>query len=172
MSYTYRYPRPAVTADSVVLAWEAGKLSVLLVERKHPPYRGCWAFPGGFMEMEETAGECAVRELQEETGVVAPFVRQIGAFSAVGRDPRGRVVTVAFYTLLTGGKAVASAGDDAAAAAWYGLDELPALAFDHAEILEAAVERLQEALRGGAGLPGCTPRQAADVQEWLVKHWK
>lgn len=147
MSYTYKYPRPAMTADSIVFTWNGEKLAVLLIKRKNPPYRGAWAFPGGFMEMSETAEACAFRELKEETGIVAPFLRQVGAFTAVDRDPRGRIVSVAYYTWTDSQEKTVRAGDDAARAAWFALDGLPSLAFDHQEILTVALERFKEDLR-------------------------
>ena len=112
--YTYDYPRPAVTADCVVFANDAKEgLSVLLVERGREPYKGCWAFPGGFLQMDETAEECALRELKEETGfdAVVELLEQLGCFSDVNRDPRGRVITIAYYALLKRG--VVKGGDDA-----------------------------------------------------------
>ena len=104
--YTYDYPRPAVTADCVVFANDAKEgLSVLLVERGREPYKGCWAFPGGFLQMDETAEECALRELKEETGfdAVVELLEQLGCFSDVDRDPRGRVITIAYYALVKRG---------------------------------------------------------------------
>jgi 8-oxo-dGTP diphosphatase len=98
--YTYDYPRPALTADAVVFAYQQEKLYVLLIQRGQAPFKGKWAFPGGFMDMDETTRECAIRELGEETGLVISDLEEVGAFSKVDRDPRGRVVTVAYYTLL------------------------------------------------------------------------
>ena len=141
--YTYRYPRPAVTADAVVFAPNKdGRLCVLLVLRGGEPYRGCWAFPGGFMNMDEDAESCAIRELKEETGIDVAHLEQVGAFSSVDRDPRGRVVTVAYCALLNRPSAV-SAGDDAAEARWFQVDALPPLAFDHSEIMTAAMEKIR-----------------------------
>ena len=135
--FTYKYPRPAVTADCVVFAQVKDQVKVLLIERGDEPCKGMWAIPGGFMNMNETAEEAAVRELKEETGIELTKVEQIGAFSKVDRDPRGRVITVAFYAVI--GKAVKAVGqDDARRAKWFPLTKLPALAFDHAEILAAA----------------------------------
>ncbi len=136
--FTYKYPRPAVTADCVVFAQVKDQVKVLLIERGDEPCKGMWAIPGGFMNMDETAEEAAVRELKEETGIELTKVEQIGAFSKVDRDPRGRVITVAFYAVI--GKAVKAVGqDDARRAKWFPLTKLPALAFDHAEILAAAM---------------------------------
>ena len=101
MKYTYKYPRPAVTADCVVITKEAAP-KVLLILRKADPYQGCWAFPCGFMEMDETTEQCAIRELQEETGLVVSEVQQIGAYSKVDRDPRGRSITAAYLIRVDG----------------------------------------------------------------------
>ena len=137
MGYTYKYPRPAVTADVVVVTREA-EPRVLLIERGGEPYKGCWAFPGGFMEMDETTEQCALRELKEETGLNVQGARQIGAYSKVDRDPRGRTITVAYLAVID--EAVAVAGlDDAAEARWFGIDNLPPLAFDHDEIMRDAL---------------------------------
>ncbi len=139
--YTYKYPHPAVTADMVVLAHDGNDAKILLIERKNEPCRGLWAFPGGFMNIDETADDAARRELQEETGLQVGKIYQVGAFSQVDRDPRERVVTIAFYTVLPAIRA-ASGSDDAARAQWFSLHELPPLAFDHAEILQAALARM------------------------------
>ena len=135
-SYTYEYPRPMLTADCVVVRHRA---EVLLVRRGNEPYKGCWALPGGFMEMDETIEHCAVRELQEETGIVVSedMIRLIGVYSAPGRDPRGRTVTAA-YSIDVADSMVATAGDDATEVRWWPLEELPPLAFDHNEIITAA----------------------------------
>lgn len=139
--YTYNYPRPAVTADCVVFCRDDGRLSVLLIERGNDPCKGMWAFPGGFMEMDETAEACARRELMEETGLAVGDIHQVGAFTKVDRDPRGRVITVAFYTLTA--KAPVAGADDAAKARWWPVEALPPLAFDHADILSKALECLE-----------------------------
>ncbi len=139
--YHYRYPHPAVTADCVIFGFDGENLNVLLVRRGLDPYKGCWALPGGFMRMDESAEECARRELLEETGLNTAYVRQLRAYSAPDRDPRERVVTVAFYALVS--LADVRGGDDAAEAAWFGLDELPQLAFDHAQILADAIAELR-----------------------------
>lgn len=140
--YCYQYPRPEVTADDVVWGWQNGEAHVLLIRRGKEPFRGCWALPGGFMEMDESAEACAMRELKEETGLCVLSVRQVGTFSAPERDPRGRVVTVAFYAFADMRQELVRAGDDAAEAG--GLpSRLPSLAFDHREILEAAFRQVR-----------------------------
>lgn len=143
MSYTYRYPHPAVTADCLVFAPNAhGDTCILLIERKQPPCQGQWAFPGGFMNIDETADEAAQRELAEETGLHVTKVQQVGAFTAVDRDPRERVITIAYYTELDAVQPVCGL-DDARQARWFPLNELPPLAFDHAEILQRALRLRQ-----------------------------
>lgn len=175
MSYIYKYPRPAVTADSVVFTWSAGKIAVLLIARKNPPYRGAWALPGGFMEMDETAEACALRELKEETGLQVPFLRQIGAFSAVDRDPRERTVTVAFYTFVDKQGIPVMAGDDADCVAWFALNDLPVLAFDHHEIIAVAADRFDEEIRktaeeGKCLFPDLTSTNTGRIQECLMRY--
>ena len=138
MSYTYKYPRPSVTADCIVITREA-EPKVLLIQRGGEPFKGCWAFPGGFMEMDETTEQCAIRELEEETGLKIHEVCQIGAYSKVDRDPRGRTITVAYLALVDAPLPVKGL-DDAAKAQWFPLSALPALAFDHADILQDAIK--------------------------------
>lgn len=137
MAYTYKYPRPAVTADCVVVTREK-EPQVLLIQRGNPPFKGCWAFPGGFMNMDETTEQCAIRELEEETGLKVSELQQIGAYSKVDRDPRGRTVTIAYLVRVD--KPVAVIGqDDAAQAEWWPLSALPQLAFDHEDIMRDAL---------------------------------
>ncbi len=137
MTYTYKYPRPAVTADCIVITKEADA-KVLLIQRGDDPYKGCWAFPGGFMNMDETTEQCAIRELEEETGMKVTGLRQIGSYSKVDRDPRGRTVTVAYLVVID--KPLPVIGqDDAAQAEWWPLSSLPKLAFDHDEIMADAI---------------------------------
>ena len=136
MSYEYKYPHPAVTVDCVVFTADD---KVLLIQRKNEPCKGRWAFPGGFMNIDETAERAVVRELAEETTIVISEtdVFQIGAYTAVDRDPRERVITIAYFAEIE--KPVKVKGsDDASTARWFSLDNLPSLAFDHAEILEDA----------------------------------
>src|SRR4051812_28558211 len=133
MSYTYKYPRPAVTVDSVVfgLDLEAEDLKVLLIKRKGEPFAGQWAFPGGFVEMDETLEASAKRELKEETGISHLYLEQLYTFGDPGRDPRERTVSVAYYALVKMSDHVPKAADDAKAVAWHSAARPPKLAFDH-----------------------------------------
>ena len=137
MAYTYKYPRPAVTADCIVITREA-EPKVLLIQRGNPPFKGAWAFPGGFMDTNETTEECAIRELEEETGLRLSKIQQIGAYSKVDRDPRGRTVTVAYLAIVDEPVTV-TGQDDAAQAEWFPIDALPPLAFDHEDIMRDAI---------------------------------
>ena len=141
--YTYKYPHPAVTTDCVIFGYDAKEgLSILLVERGGEPYKGCWAFPGGFMQMDEDADTGARRELKEETGLEAAHIEQFGCFTDVNRDPRERVITIAYFALVK--KSEVKGGDDAADARWFPIGEIPPLAFDHDRILRVALSRLKE----------------------------
>ena len=131
--YSYKYPHPSVTTDCVIFGFDGTKLQVLLVERGIEPYKGHWAFPGGFIKMEESCEEGALRELKEETGLTGAYIEQFHTFSDPNRDPRERVITVAFYALVR--IQDVKGGDDAARAAWFALDAVPQLAFDHDRIL-------------------------------------
>ena len=136
MAYTYKYPRPAVTADCVVITKES-EPKVLLIQRGADPFKGAWAFPGGFMNMDETTEQCAIRELEEETGLKVATVHQIGAYSKVDRDPRGRTITVVYLAIIDTPQNVIGK-DDAAKAEWFPITDLPTLAFDHEEIIKDA----------------------------------
>ena len=138
MAYTYKYPRPAVTADCVVMTKEEVP-KVLLIERGFEPFKGCWAFPGGFLNMDETTEQCAIRELEEETGLKVADIHQIGAYSKVDRDPRGRTITVAYLAIIDA-YAEVRGQDDAAKAQWFPIDALPPLAFDHEDIMRDALK--------------------------------
>ena len=142
--YTYDYPRPAVTTDCVVFGFDGRDLKILLIERGLEPYKGAWAFPGGFLNMDETAEQGALRELKEETGLDLNYLKQVGAFSDIDRDPRTRVITIAFYALAK--KSNVRGGDDAAKAQWFSLNDVPRLAFDHDYILRKAMQKLREDL--------------------------
>lgn len=143
-TYTYDYPRPAVTADCVVFSREEPGLSVLLIERVNEPFKGCWAFPGGFMDMDEDAEACAIRELKEETGLEIRSMKQVGTFTEVNRDPRGRTVSIAYYAMVV--KSEVKASDDAAQARWFPIDSVPPLAFDHDKILRMALEEIKKGM--------------------------
>ena len=143
MSYTYEYPRPALTVDCVVFGLDAAALKVLLIQRGEPPFVGAWALPGGFVQMDETLEAAALRELEEETGLTRLYLEQLYSFGDPGRDPRGRVVTVAYYALVRLADHAARAASDASAAAWFPVGALPELAFDHATITQRALERLR-----------------------------
>ena len=143
--HTYRYPRPSVSADAVVLetpgAGEGTETRVLLVRRRNEPFRDHWALPGGFLDMEETTEACARRELAEETGLSLPELpfRFVGLYDDPARDPRGRVLSAAYLVEVPAGRCVLHAGDDAADARFFPLSALPPLAFDHARILKDAL---------------------------------
>lgn len=140
--YCYKYPHPAVTSDCVIFGFNGKKLQVLLIKRGIEPFKGRWAFPGGFIKMHETAEEGARRELREETGLENAYIQQFHTFSDPHRDPRERVITIAFYALVK--IQDVKGGDDAVAAQWFPLDEIPALAFDHDYILRMAIQKLRE----------------------------
>ena len=137
--FCYDYPRPAVTVDIVVLSGEAP--DVLLIQRKHPPFEGYWALPGGFIEMEEPLEVSALRELEEETGVTNVPLTEVGAFGDPLRDPRGRVITIAYAAVVEKPLNI-KAASDASDASWFPSTELPRLAFDHSEIIQKALEKL------------------------------
>jgi 8-oxo-dGTP diphosphatase len=147
MSYTYEYPRPALTVDCVVFGLDEDELEVMLIRRALEPFAGRWALPGGFVHIDETLDEAARRELEEETGLGKVYLEQLFTFSAVDRDPRERVVTVAYYALVKLSDHKVRAATDATDAAWFSLSDLPDLAFDHAHILEVALERLKSKVR-------------------------
>ena len=140
--YTYDYPHPAVATDCVVFGFDGHELKILLIERGIEPFKGAWALPGGFLRMDETAEQCALRELVEETGLNLNYLKQLGTFSDVNRDPRERVISIAFYALAR--KSDVQGGDDAAQAKWFGINEVPRLAFDHDSILHKAMEKIRE----------------------------
>lgn len=140
--YCYKYPHPAVTTDCVIFGFDGSELQVLLIERGIEPFKGKWAFPGGFLNMDETAGEGALRELKEETGLENAYIEQFNTYSDPGRDPRERVITIAHYALVRIQEV--KGGDDAAKAQWFPIDEVPQLAFDHDKILRDAMRKLRE----------------------------
>jgi 8-oxo-dGTP diphosphatase len=142
MPYTYEYPHPAVTTDIVIFTIRQDELKVLIIKRAMPPFKGEWALPGGFVNLDESLEAGARRELEEETGVKGVYLEQLYTFGAPDRDPRERVITVAYYALIPSDKIEIRAATDAEGVSWFGLQELPDLAFDHEHILKAAHERL------------------------------
>ena len=147
MTVNYEYPRPALTVDAVVFGLDDEDLKVLLIRRDLEPFQGKWALPGGFVRVEESLEEAVRRELQEETGITQVFLEQLYTFGAVGRDPRERVVTVAYYALVKLSDHSIKAATDARDAAWFAVAEARGLAFDHDRILAAALERLKGKVR-------------------------
>lgn len=141
--YVYPYPRPMVTVDAIVLTVRDGRLEVLLIKRGHEPFLGMWALPGGFLEMEEELGDAAARELLEETGVSDLRLEQFHAFGGVHRDPRGRVITIAYVGLVDWRKCAPQAADDAADTGWLPVADLPKLASDHNNVVACAVRWLR-----------------------------
>jgi len=135
MEFTYNYPRPAVTADIIILKTVNQQRSVLLIERKNPPFEGKWALPGGFMEMDEALETTALRELLEETGITGVELQQFHTFSKVDRDPRHRTITTVFIGNADEKTPEPQAGDDAANVQWFPVQGLPPLAFDHEEVM-------------------------------------
>jgi 8-oxo-dGTP diphosphatase len=148
MSNTYEFPRPALTVDCVVFGYDGGAgLQVLLIRRGIVPFKGAWALPGGFVLMDEGLEDAARRELGEETGLKDVFLEQLFTFGAVDRDPRGRVVSVAYFALVRPDRNPARGDTDADEARWFEVDGMPEVAFDHGEILGAALERLRGKVR-------------------------
>lgn len=140
--FTYPYPRPSVTTDCVIFGYDGKDLKLLLVERGIPPFKGMWALPGGYLQMDEDAIDGAKRELFEETGLREAYIEQFRTFSAVDRDPRGRVITIAHLALVRISEV--KGGDDAAKARWFPLKDVPQLAFDHDMILREAMKALRQ----------------------------
>lgn len=138
--YTYKYPRPAVTVDAIVLREEINEYSILLIERGIEPYKGQWALPGGFVNMDELLEDACIRELKEETGLNLKRMGQFKTFDAINRDPRHRTLSVVYYTFLDEHQEI-KAGDDANKAQWFALNYLPELAFDHAEVISQFIEK-------------------------------
>jgi 8-oxo-dGTP diphosphatase len=147
MAYTYQYARPALTVDCVVFGLDDEDLKVLLIQRKHDPFAGRWALPGGFVDVGEAPEQAARRELEEETGLGDVFLEQLYTFGDPDRDPREHVVSVAHYALVNVRDARVGAADDARDAGWFRVRKPPPLAFDHDKILRMAHERLKSRLR-------------------------
>jgi len=155
--YIYDWPRPMVTVDAIVFAFlppsrlasgDAGagenRTKLLLINRKNEPFKGKWALPGGFVGIDEELEEAVVRELAEETGLTGVRLEQMHTFGKVGRDPRGRQITVAFMGVADKGQGKIKAGDDAAKVRWFDIEELPKdMAFDHSEVVKFAIEKLK-----------------------------
>jgi 8-oxo-dGTP diphosphatase len=149
MPYTYQHPRASLTIDCVVfgLDVEEKDLKVMLIQRDLSPFEGQWALPGGFVRMDETLEECAMRELREETGIARVYLEQLYTFGQLKRDPRERVVTVAYYALVNFNEHTIAASTDARKAAWFSVSDVPTLAFDHEQIVEVALQRLKGKVR-------------------------
>lgn len=147
MQNVYKHPRAALSVDCVLFGLDEGDLKVLLIQRKLMPFAGKWALPGGFVRVNETLDEAARRELSEEAGVTNVFLEQLYTFGNVQRDPRERVVSVSYYALVNLADHPLKAATDATDAAWFSTDEVPSLAFDHAEILATALRRLKGKVR-------------------------
>jgi len=142
--YIYEWPRAMVTVDAVVFKRSEGKTALLFIRRKNDPFKGNWAFPGGFIEMDEELEDAVVRELTEETGLKNVKLEQMHTFGTVGRDPRGRQITIVFMGLTNDKNAIIQAGDDAEEAKWFDIENLPKnMAFDHEEVAKFAIGRLK-----------------------------
>lgn len=147
MPFTYEYARPALTVDCVVFGLDDDDLKVMLIQRDLEPFAGRWALPGGFVNVGEAVDEAARRELSEETGMQRVFLEQLYTFGAPGRDPREHVVSVAYYSLVRLSDHRVQAATDARDAAWFAIDDVPFLAFDHQKILKVAHDRLKSKVR-------------------------
>lgn len=146
MSYSYTHPHPAVTTDIVLFTIRDHRLEVLLIRRGNDPFKDSWALPGGFVDIDEDLAGCASRELEEETGVAGVYLEQLYTFGTPGRDPRERVISVAYYALVPPDRISIRAASDAKEVAWFKLDKLPPLAFDHESIVAMAHRRLSPKL--------------------------
>ncbi|MFA5238603.1 MAG: NUDIX hydrolase [Phycisphaerae bacterium] len=143
--YVYEWPRPMVAADTAVFGFFSGRAKLLLVNRKYEPYKGKWCLPGGFVNLDEELVDAAARELAEETGLTGIQLEQVRAFGGLGRDPRGRVITITFMGTITKGPSKPKAGDDAAKARWFDIEELPEdLAFDHNMVVKLVIAKLKK----------------------------
>jgi 8-oxo-dGTP diphosphatase len=143
--YIYEWPRPMVTVDAIVFKRSQDKAALLLIKRKNEPYKGKWAFPGGFVDINEELEDAVARELAEETGLKGIHLEQMHTFGKVGRDPRGRQITVAFMGLTDDNNADVKGGDDAEEAKWFNIKNLPEnMAFDHNEVANFAIRKFKE----------------------------
>ena len=148
MSYTYEFPRPSLTVDCVIFGLdESEQLKILLIQRKGDPFQGKWAFPGGFVDMDEDLETAALRELKEETGVQDLFIEQLYTFGHPARDPRGRVISIVYFALVNLAEHPVKAADDAEEVAWFSIEQLPKMAFDHLAIFKMAIQRLRAKVR-------------------------
>lgn len=148
MSYTYEYPKPSLTVDCVVFGLDTDQeLKIMLIQRDIPPFEGKWALPGGFVRLDESLEKAAFRELEEETGIKSIFLEQLYTFGGVNRDPRDRVVTVAYYALINLSEQQIKATTDARDAQWFPIHNIPELAFDHQDIVAVALKRLKGKVR-------------------------
>jgi 8-oxo-dGTP diphosphatase len=141
--YTYDWPRPMVTVDAAVFTFSGDRTNLLLINRGNEPYKGMWALPGGFIGMDEELEDAVVRELAEETGLTDVPLEQLHTFGTIGRDPRGRMITIVFMGVIKEDQTEIKAGDDAAQARWFDIEELPEnMAFDHNDVLKYAIKKL------------------------------
>jgi 8-oxo-dGTP diphosphatase len=136
MIYTYAYPRPSVTVDIIVLREINNQKEILLIERLHEPFKNQWALPGGFIDIDEEIETAAYRELEEETSINRIILNQFRSYGKIGRDPRGRTISIIFYGELQDHDQLIKAGDDAKNLDWFALEKLPLLAFDHGDIVQ------------------------------------
>jgi len=147
-TYSYDFPRPGLTADTVLLSGHSDELRVLLIRRGRSPFEGRWALPGGFVDKGERVEDAARRELEEETGIAwKGDLLQVGAFGDPGRDPRGWTASIVYAAHVGAAVIPARGGDDAAEAEWFLLRDVPSLAFDHSEVLQVAIARMRESGR-------------------------
>ncbi len=150
--YVYDWPRPMVTVDAAVFTFSGDRTKVLLINRGNEPFKGMWALPGGFVDMDEELEDAIVRELTEETGLVGVRLEQMRTFGTVGRDPRGRMITIVFMGIATEEQTGIKAGDDAVQAQWFDIEKLPSnMAFDHNEVVGFAITKLLKTPRKTRG---------------------
>jgi 8-oxo-dGTP diphosphatase len=144
-TYIYDWPRPMVSVDAAVFGFFGGRVKLLLIKRKGQPFKGRWALPGGFVGIDEELEAAAERELAEETGLAGVALEQMRTFGRCGRDPRGRQITIVFMGVASAKQRKIKAGDDAAEAEWFDIENLPKnLAFDHNEVTKFAITRLKK----------------------------
>ena len=144
MIYTYDYPHFALTVDAILFSKSDAGLNILLIRRAHDPFKDCWAFPGGFVNIDEIVDDAVYRELKEETNISNVTLKRFDIFDALDRDPRERTVSVVYYGFINGSNEPINAGDDAKDAQWFSVNKLPELAFDHSEILKKVLEVVQQ----------------------------